>query len=110
MGWGGNDRLIWHGHKILLYGVSILLLLLSQLLILFLGVNNHLLLLSLSLARDSSLMVIVVHLDFDLVSSFAARREPFLLIGATASLAKGGADADPSGTSAGTPAGSAVNA
>ena len=108
MSWGDNDRLIWHGHKILLYGVSILLLLLPQLLILFLGVNNHFLLLSLSLARDSSLMVIVVHLDFDLVSSFAARREPFLLFGATAFLANEGTDADTVGTNAGsTSAGSA---
>ena len=53
-------------------------------------------------------MVIVVHLDFDLVSSFAARREPFLLFGATAFLANKGTEADIVGTSAGgTPAGSA---
>ena len=53
-------------------------------------------------------MVIVVHLDFDLVSSFAARREPFLLLGATAFLAKEGSGADAIGTNAGsTSAGSA---
>ena len=53
-------------------------------------------------------MVIVVHLDFDLVSSFAARREPFLLFGATAFLANEGTDADTVGTNAGsTSAGSA---
>ena len=53
-------------------------------------------------------MVIVVHLDFDLVSSFAARREPFLLLGATAFLAKEGSGADTIGTNAGsTSAGSA---
>ena len=53
-------------------------------------------------------MVIVVHLDFDLVSSFVARREPFLLFGATAFLANKGTEADTVETSAGgTPAGSA---
>ena len=53
-------------------------------------------------------MVIVVHLDLDLVSSFAVRREPFLLFGATAFLVNKGTDADTVGTKAGsTPAGSA---
>ena len=46
-------------------------------------------------------MVIVVHLDLDLASSFAARKESFLLFDASATAADNGTDADAAETNAG---------
>ena len=46
-------------------------------------------------------MVIVVHLDLDLASSFAARKEPFLLFDASATAANNGTDVDAAETNAG---------
>ena len=46
-------------------------------------------------------MVIVVHLDLDLASSFAARKEPFLLFVASATAANNGTDVDAAETNAG---------
>ena len=45
--------------------------------------------------------MIVVHLDLDLASSFAARKEPFLLFDASATAADNGTDADAAETNAG---------
>ena len=56
---------------------------------------------SFSFARVSPLIVIVVHLDLDLASSFAARNEPFLLFDASASAASNGTDVDAAETNAG---------
>ena len=54
-------------------------------------------------------MVIVVHLDLDLASSFAARKESFLLFDASAAAADNGTDADAAETNAcSSPAGAAA--